>query len=78
MDREGGVIDRRHAGRQTGPTSVVTVLVPPTVFQEVQAVFDSPVLADVPKKISGGDLTGIKAAYVVASVMQHDFAIVST
>ncbi|QEG33085.1 hypothetical protein Pr1d_03460 [Bythopirellula goksoeyrii] len=78
MDREGGVVDRRHASRETWPTGMVTILVPPAVFQKVQAVFYSPVLANVPQEIGGGDLIGIKAAHIVASIMQNDFAIIST
>jgi len=78
MDREGGVVDRRHAGRETRSTCVMTIFVPPAVFQEVQAVFNAPVLANVPQEIGGSHLIGIEAAHVVASIVQHDFTIVST
>lgn len=78
MDREGGVIDRRHASRETGSTGVMTILVPPAVFQEVQAIFDLPVPANVPQEIGCGHLLGIKAAHEVARIVQHNFSIVST
>jgi hypothetical protein len=78
MDREGGVIDRRHASRETGSTGVMTILVPPAVFQEVQAILNPPVLANVSQEIGCGHLLGIKAAHIVACIMQNDFAIVST
>lgn len=78
MDGEGGVVDRRHACRKAWPTGVVAIFVPPAVLQEVQTIFDSPMLANMPQKIGGGYLLGIEAAHIVARVMQHDFAIVST
>ncbi|MEQ9379490.1 MAG: hypothetical protein RJP95_01405 [Pirellulales bacterium] len=77
VDREGGVVDRCHADRQPWPSGVVAVFVPPAVFQEVQAVFDSPVLADVAQEVGSGDLSGIEAAHEVARVMQQDLAILS-
>lgn len=78
MNGEGGVVNGRHAGRETWPTGVVTILVPPAIFYEVQAVFNSPVLANVPQQIGCGHLIWIKAAHIVARIMQNDFAIVST
>ncbi len=75
MDREGGVVNRRHACRETRPTGVVTVFVPPSVFQEVQTVFDPPVLANMPQEIGCGHLIWIETAYVVACIMQYDFTI---
>ena len=77
MNRESRVVDRCHASGETWPTGMVTILVPPAVFQEVQAIFDSPVLANVPQEIGGSDLIGIQAAHIVACIMQNDFAIVS-
>ncbi len=76
MNGEGGVVDRRHASRKPRSPRVMTILVPPAVFQEVQAVFNSPVLANVPQEICGGYLLGIEAAHVVTCIVQHDFTIV--
>ena len=76
MDREGGVIDRRQAIRQAWSSGVVTVFVPPTIFQEVEAVLDPPMLTDVPQQIGGGDMIRIEATNVVAGIVQHDVAIV--
>jgi hypothetical protein len=72
VDREGGVVDRRHGGRQTRPAGVVTILVPPAVFQEVRAVFNPPVLADVLQEVVGVDLLRIEATDVVSRVVQRD------
>lgn len=59
MDREGGVVQRRHAGRETRPAGVVTIFVPPAIFEEVQAVFDPPVAADMLEEVGRGDLVRI-------------------
>ncbi len=78
MNRESGVVDCRHASRETGAPGVVTIFVPPAIFQEVQAIFNAPVLANMPQEIGGGYLLGIEAAHVVARIVQYDFAIVCT
>jgi len=39
----------------------VTVLVPPPIFQEVEAVFQPPVVADIPQEVRGGNAVGIEA-----------------
>jgi hypothetical protein len=75
MDGECGVVDRRQAGREAWSTGMVTILVPPPIFQEVQAVFDSPVLANMPQEISSGHLLGIEAAHIIACIMQDDFTV---
>ena len=41
------------------PPGVVPVLVPPTVFEEEQTVFDMPVLADPFQQLVGADRVGI-------------------
>ena len=61
MDREGGVVDGRQAGGEAGPPGVVAVLVPPPILQEVEAVFQPPVIADVPQEVRSGDAVGIEA-----------------
>ena len=78
MYGEGRIIDRRHASREPGAPGVVTIFVPPAIFQEVQAVLNTPVLADIAQEIGCAHLLGIKAAHVIASIVQHDFTIVST
>jgi len=77
MDRECRIVDRRHAGRETWPTGVVTILVPPAVLQEVQAVFNPPVLANMPQEVGFGHLLRIEAAHIIACILEYDFAIVS-
>lgn len=77
MNREGRVIDCRQAGRETGPAGVVTILVPPAVFEKMQVVFDPPVLTDMLQKILGSDPLRVQTAYVVAGIVQDDFTISS-
>lgn len=75
MDREGGIVDRRQAGRETGPPGVVAILVPPAVLQEVQAVFDPPVIADMPQEFRSGDAVRIEARDEVAHVVREELAV---
>lgn len=78
MNRESGVVERREAGREAGPSGVVTIFVPPAVFEEVQPVFDPPMLTNMLQKISGSDLIGIQATHIIARIVQHDLAVVAT
>ena len=75
MDREGGVVDRRQAGGEAGPPGVVAILVPPAILQEVEAVFQPPVVADVPQEVRGGDALGIEARHEVPHVVREHFAV---
>lgn len=75
MDREGGVVDGRQASGEAGPPGVVAVLVPPPILQEVEAVFQPPVVADVPQEIRGGDAAGIETRDEVSHVVREDFAV---
>ena len=61
MDGERGIVNGRHAGREAWPTSVVTIFVPPAVLQEVEAVLQTPVIADMAQEVRGGDAVGIEA-----------------
>lgn len=61
MDREGGVVDRRQAGGEAGPPGMVAIFVPPAVLQEVEAVLQPPVIADIAQEVCGGDAVGIEA-----------------
>ena len=74
VDREGGVVDGRQAGGESWPPGVVAIFVPPPIFQEVQAVFHPPVVADVPQQIRGGDAAGIEARHEIPHVVRHSFA----
>lgn len=74
MDGEGGVVEGRQAGREAGPPRVVAIFVPPAVLQEVEAVFQPPVVADVAQEIRGRDLLGIEARDEVTHVVRHHFA----
>lgn len=75
MDGEGGVVDRRQAGGETGPPRVMAVLVPPAILQEVEAVFQSPVAADVPQQVRRGDLLGVEAGDEVSHIARQHFAV---
>jgi hypothetical protein len=54
---------------------VVAVLVPPAVLQEVEAVFDSPMVADVPQPVRPGDLLGIEAGDEIPHVVRENLAV---
>ena len=41
----------------------------------MQAVFDPPMLANVPQEVGGGDVVWIEAAHVVTRIMQQARAI---
>lgn len=75
MDREGGVVDRRQAGREAGSPGVVAVFVPPAILQEVETVFHSPMVADVPQQIRRGDLLGIEAGDEIPHVVRENLAV---
>ena len=78
MDREGGVVDGRQAGGEAGPPGVVAVFVPPPILQEVETVFQPPVVADVPQEVRGGDAIGIEARDEIPHVVRENLAIGST
>jgi hypothetical protein len=74
VNGEGGVVDGRQAGRQTGPPRVVAVFVPPPIFQEVKAVFQPPMLADVLEQFGRCDMLRIEARNEIASVVRQHFS----
>ena len=75
MDREGGVVDGRQAGGESGPPGVVTILVPPSILQEVQAIFHAPMVADIPQEVRGGNAVGIEARHEIPHVVRKDFTV---
>ena len=75
MDREGGVVDRRQAGGEARPPGVVAVLVPPSILQEVKAVFHSPMVANIPQEVRCGNTIRIEARDEVSHVVREDFAV---
>ena len=74
MDREGGIVDRGETGGEAGPPGVMAVFVPPAIFQEVQAVFHAPMVADVPQEVRGGNAVGIEARHEIPHIVRQDFA----
>jgi len=75
VDREGGVVDGRQASRETGPPGMVAVLVPPSILQEVETVFQPPVVADVSQEVCCGDAVRIEAGDEVAYVVRENLAV---
>lgn len=75
MDREGSVVDGCQAGGEAGSPGVVTVLVPPPILQEVEAVFQPPVVADIPQEVRGGNAVGIQAGDEIPHVVREHFAV---
>jgi hypothetical protein len=56
---------------------MVAVLVPPTVLQEVKAVLDPPMIADVPEQGLGGHLARIEAGNEIAHIQRQHLAVSS-
>ena len=75
VDRQGGVVDGRQAGGEAGPPGAVAILVPPAVLQEVEAVLQPPVIANVPQEVGGGDAVGIETRHEVSHIVREDFAV---
>lgn len=74
MDGEGGVIDGRQAGGEAGPPAVMAILVPPAVLQEVQTVFQPPMVADAPQQIRRGHAVRIEAGDEISDVVRENLA----
>lgn len=75
MDGEGRVVDGGEAGGEPRPAGVVAILVPPPIFGEVQAVFDSPMVPHVGQNVGGRDLVGVEAGNEVAHVVRDELAV---
>ncbi len=73
-DRQGGVRQRRKRLGQAGPLGVVTILVPPTVLDEVEAVFHLPMAANVPLEFAWRDRIGIQTGHEVPALARKQFA----
>ena len=64
-DGQSGVGEGSERLGQAGPLGVVTVFVPPAVFDEMEAVFHLPVVANVALEFFRRDFTGIQAGHEV-------------
>jgi hypothetical protein len=64
-DGESGVCQRSERLGQAGPLGVVTILVPPAVFDEMKAVFHLPVAANIRLEFGRRDRIGIQAGHEV-------------
>lgn len=53
---------------------MVAILVPPSILQEVETVFQPPVVADVSQEVCGGDAVRIEAGDEVPHVARENFA----
>ena len=49
MNGDGGVVDGGHQGRESRAAGMMPIFVPPTVFGEMEAVLDSPVISNMAK-----------------------------
>ena len=72
IERAALLIVARQAERP-GP-GVVAVLVPPAVLQEMETVFQPPVVADVSQQVRGSDSIGIEARHEVPHVVREQLA----
>jgi hypothetical protein len=60
---------------QARPFGVVTILVPPTVFDEVKAVFDLPVVANVGLQRGRRDRGRVKAGHEITALVGENLTI---
>ena len=77
MNGDGGVVDGGHQGRESRAAGMMPIFVPPTVFGEMEAVLDSPVIFNMAKNVSCTNAVRIEAGDEVACIVQHDFSIAS-
>jgi hypothetical protein len=73
-DRESRVRQRCERFGQAGPLGVVTILVPPTVLDEMEAVFHLPVATNIRLEFTGRDRIGIQAGHEVPAFARKQFA----
>jgi hypothetical protein len=57
---------------------VVTVFIPPPILQEVQSVFEPPMVADILEQLGGGHPAGIEAGNEVTHVVRQHGALAVT
>jgi len=74
-DGKSGVRQRGERLGQAGPLGIVTILVPPAVFHEMQAVFHLPVAAHVRLEFTGCDQVGVQAGYEVPAFARKKLAL---
>ena len=55
----------------------MSIFVPPSVFGEVQIVFDPPMISNMLEDVEGSDGVWIETGDEVAFVVQYDFAVIS-
>lgn len=67
-DGESGVRQRSERLGQAGPLGVVTIFVPPAVFDEMKAVFHLPVATNVVLEFTWRDRIGIQTGHKVPAL----------
>lgn len=78
VDRDCGIVDGRQAGGQAGPSCVVAILVPPPILQEVQTVFQPPMVTDMLQKFRRCDALGIEAGDEITHIVREHGAVGGT
>lgn len=73
---EGSIGQRGKAFGQARTLGIVTVLVPPTVLDEMQAVFHLPMIAHIRLKPSGRDRSRIETGGEIAAIARKNHAVV--
>ena len=74
-DGQSGVGQRGERLGQAGPLGVVTIFVPPAVFDEMKAVFHLPVAANVRLEFGRPDQIGIQAGHEVPTFAGKKLAV---
>ena len=72
---QGGIGQRGKAVGQAGPLGIVAILVPPTVLDEMQAVFHLPMVAYGRLKLRGRDRARIETGGEIAAVARKNRAV---
>lgn len=73
---QGGIGQRGKALGQPRALGIVTILVPPTIFNEMQAVFHLPMIAYIRLKPRGRDRSRIETGGEIAAVARKRRAVV--
>jgi hypothetical protein len=72
---QGGIGQRGKAVGQSGALGIVTIFVPPTVFDEMQAIFHLPMVAYSRFKVRGCNRTRIETGGKIAAVARTKDAV---
>jgi len=68
VDGDGDAVEAGHHRREAWASRVVSIFIPPAIFEEMQAVFDFPVAANQLQKIRRRHGAGVEAGDEIADM----------